>query len=530
MARQDTHLTQTGAEVQALLDKVEGIEAGAQVNTVERLVINGNVLTPSSDKSIVILLKTFASQALNGSGDVVQGPFTIVPTSLLCAAKSLNFTAIIFNVSREMVGLWVCRSGNDNSDKFYRVLSTSNAKCYKSSNYHILDAANPGNYYALVISASNSVTFTTENISSGDRTEQTAITIADRGYVDTAVAAKYTKPASGIPASDMAAGVIPDVSNFVTKSVDDLVNYYLKSETYTKAEVQALIGAIRQFHYEIYASTSAVTNPQNNVLYLIGPTGSGEDKYEEYVYDVTKQNPWVKIGDTSIDLSNYVTISDLNTALSAYTTSADLLDLLDAKQDVIDDLDDIRDGAAAGATAYQKPSTGIPASDLADGVIPTVPTDVVKYSQQSLTDGQMTQARTNIGAGTYSKPSGGIPASDIAPGVIPAGVTVDQTYDPTSQNAQSGVAMAGALAGKQDTIDATHKLSYNLLSDTPSIPAAQVQTDWNASSGMGVLLNKPTLATVATSGSYTDLSNKPTIPTVEALTTSEIDTIWNNAS
>ena len=38
---------------------------------------------------------------------------------------------------------------------------------------------------------------------------------------------------------------------------------------------------------------------------------------------------------------------------------------------------------------------------------------------------------------------------------------------------------------------------------------AQVQTDWNASSGMGQLLNKPSLAAVATSGSYADLSSKP---------------------
>ena len=36
------------------------------------------------------------------------------------------------------------------------------------------------------------------------------------------------------------------------------------------------------------------------------------------------------------------------------------------------DMDTIRDGAAAGATAYQKPQTGIPASDLASGVIPDV--------------------------------------------------------------------------------------------------------------------------------------------------------------
>jgi hypothetical protein len=34
-------------------------------------------------------------------------------------------------------------------------------------------------------------------------------------------------------------GNTPDLSGFITKSVNDLTNYYLKSETYTKAEVAA---------------------------------------------------------------------------------------------------------------------------------------------------------------------------------------------------------------------------------------------------------------------------------------------------
>lgn len=41
---------------------------------------------------------------------------------------------------------------------------------------------------------------------------------------------------------------------------------------------------------------------------------------------------------------------------------------LSGKQDVISDLAAIRSGAAAGATAYQKPSGGIPKTDLASGV------------------------------------------------------------------------------------------------------------------------------------------------------------------
>ena len=42
-----------------------------------------------------------------------------------------------------------------------------------------------------------------------------------------------------------------------------------------------------------------------------------------------------------------------------------------------------------------------------------------------------------------------------------------------------------------------------------------VNADWNATKGDAQILNKPTLATVATSGSYKDLTGKPTIPTVD---------------
>jgi hypothetical protein len=45
--------------------------------------------------------------------------------------------------------------------------------------------------------------------------------------------------------------------------------------------------------------------------------------------------------------------------------------------------------------------------------------------------------------------------------------------------------------------------------------AAQVQSNWTASSGLGVILNKPTLF----SGSYTDLTNKPSIPSAYTLPT-----------
>ena len=54
--------------------------------------------------------------------------------------------------------------------------------------------------------------------------------------------------------------------------------------------------------------------------------------------------------------------------------------------------------------------------------------------------------------------------------------------------------------------------NYNDLANKPTIPAAQVNADWEANSGVAQILHRPVLSTVATSGSYADLSNKPTIP------------------
>ena len=48
--------------------------------------------------------------------------------------------------------------------------------------------------------------------------------------------------------------------------------------------------------------------------------------------------------------------------------------------------------------------------------------------------------------------------------------------------------------------------SYTDLTNRPTIPSAQVNSDWNASSGLAQILNKPVLATVAVSGAASDLS------------------------
>lgn len=68
--------------------------------------------------------------------------------------------------------------------------------------------------------------------------------------------------------------------------------------------------------------------------------------------------------------------------------------------------------------------------------------------------------------------------------------------------------------------------AVDYIKNKPTIPAAQVNSDWNAVSGVAQILNKPSFATVATSGSYTDLSNTPTIP--DAVSGTNDGTNWTS--
>jgi len=90
----------------------------------------------------------------------------------------------------------------------------------------------------------------------------------------------------------------------------------------------------------------------------------------------------------------------------------------------------------------------------------------------------------------------------------------------TRQNIASGETFA-VILGKikkffSDLKTVAFSGSYNDLTDQPTIPAAQVQSDWNEadSSAVDYIKNKPNLANVATSGSYNDLSNTPNLATV----------------
>jgi hypothetical protein len=95
----------------------------------------------------------------------------------------------------------------------------------------------------------------------------------------------------------------------------------------------------------------------------------------------------------------------------------------------------------------------------------------------------------------------------------------------SSVNTQTG----DVVLDQDDILDGTTYKQYSLteknkLAGIAAGAEVNVNADWNATSGDAQILNKPSLATVATSGSYTDLTNKPTIPAAQ------IQSDWTQAN
>ena len=106
-------------------------------------------------------------------------------------------------------------------------------------------------------------------------------------------------------------------------------------------------------------------------------------------------------------------------------------------------------------------------------------------------------------------------ASDITANNAKVGITTQQAADIVTNNAKVGITAQQAL----DINTNNAKISFDSTSSTKLGTIAEgaevnVNADWNATSGDAQILNKPTLATVATSGAYSDLSGTPSLATV----------------
>jgi hypothetical protein len=119
----------------------------------------------------------------------------------------------------------------------------------------------------------------------------------------------------------------------------------------------------------------------------------------------------------------------------------------------------------------------------------------------------MTITDNGDGSVTFDSTGGG--GGSVSWGSI-LGTLSNQIDLQTALNLKADISSLAAVATSGD---------YNDLTNLPTIPAAQVNSDWNAVSGVAEILNKPTIPAAqvnsdwnATSG-VAEILNKPTIPT-----------------
>ena len=116
---------------------------------------------------------------------------------------------------------------------------------------------------------------------------------------------------------------------YITNAVNDLANYYLKSETYTKEEVNTLISSIPTMDIRVVNSLPT-EDISTTTIYLV-PSSDPEQQNvkDEYINTTGTSAGWEKIGSTAVDLSDYPTWSDMYSILEDYVEDSDLSETLE---------------------------------------------------------------------------------------------------------------------------------------------------------------------------------------------------------
>lgn len=177
---------------------------------------------------------------------------------------------------------------------------------------------------------------------------------ADKSYVDAELGKKQ-------PTGDYALkSELPDVSQFITKTVNDLVYYY------TKTQVDNMVSAIPKFSIQV-VDALPYENISITTVYLLRNDGDAGNLYTEYIY---VDGAWEPLGTQTVDLSGYVTTEALNSAIADFVT-AEYVSRALANYATTDSLNahtgntNNPHGVTAEQTgAYVKPESGIPETDL----------------------------------------------------------------------------------------------------------------------------------------------------------------------
>ena len=326
-------------------------------------------------------------------------------------------------------------------------------------------------------------------------------------------------------------------SGFITNTVNNLANYYLKTETYTQTEVNNLIGQIKTISIEVVDTLP--TTGETNKIYFVPKTGETGDIYNEYIWI---NNSWELIGSTQVDLTGYATedwvnskIADfvtdtqvtqiVNNALSNYYTQVQVNNLLSTKANTTDiptKVSELENDSGFTSNAGTVTSVAVRMNGQTKGTVTssgTIDLGTVITSHQSL-DGYAKTAdlATVATTGDYNdlenKPT------------IPAAITVDSTLSSTSTNPVQNKVINTALNDKQGKLKAGANItiSNSTISAkdttyevaTTSVNGLMSSSDKTKLNGIasGAEVNVQSDWNISDTNSDAYIKNKPIIPAV----------------
>ena len=126
--------------------------------------------------------------------------------------------------------------------------------------------------------------------------------------VDTALTAKAN--ADAIPTVPVNVSELNNDENYIKNTVDNLVHYYNKADTYTKTEVNGLISNIQKLTSQI-VDELPMEDIDTSVIYLIKQDDTSA--YMQYMYI---NGAFAELGSTQVDLSDYYKKSEVNAKLA----------------------------------------------------------------------------------------------------------------------------------------------------------------------------------------------------------------------
>lgn len=126
--------------------------------------------------------------------------------------------------------------------------------------------------------------------------------------VDTALIAKAN--ADAIPTVPVNVSELNNDENYIKNTVDNLVHYYNKADTYTKTEVNGLISSIQKLTSQI-VDELPTEDIDTSVIYLIKQDDTSA--YMQYMYI---NGAFAELGSTQVDLSDYYKKTEVNAKLA----------------------------------------------------------------------------------------------------------------------------------------------------------------------------------------------------------------------